>query len=105
MATYENFHQNKKNLLIHILTVPVFILGNLSMAIALFQGELLLAVLSFGVAMAGLGIQAKSHRLEPNKVAPFLGALDFFKRIYTEQFITFPTYLISPEFRSHWKNS
>jgi hypothetical protein len=40
---YERYHGSRTNLLIHIVVVPVFLLGNIGLVIALVQRSLLLA--------------------------------------------------------------
>ena len=103
MSTYGIYHKNKRNLVTHLMTVPVFIGGNMAMAWSLWNGEFLGGSLWFGLAMAALALQAKSHRYEENSVASFKGPADFFRRLYLEQFFKFPAYVFSSEFRSHWQ--
>jgi hypothetical protein len=45
--------------------------------------------------LVSLVLQGRGHKLEPETPAPFEGALDFPARFLTEQFVTFPRYVVS----------
>jgi hypothetical protein len=92
---YPLYHQARKNLLIHIFLVPVFLAGN----IALFAG---IALRSWPIALAGLASMAVSfaaqgygHARESNPSIPFAGPVNAFARIFLEQWVTFPRFVLS----------
>jgi hypothetical protein len=94
---YREVHNDKKNLVIHAFTVPVFMAGTVLFALAPF--------VSAGLALAGVGAmfgamaaQGRGHRLEAAPPAPFRGPLDVIARIFAEQWITFPRYVLCGHF-------
>ncbi len=93
-AGYAANHRDRVNIVIHLLTVPLFWLGALSVLLSL------LGLQPWGIA-SGLGLmllaflaQGIGHRREHNNPVPFDGAGDFFSRIFAEQFISFPRYAL-----------
>ena len=102
MKFYQRLHQNKANLLIHIVGVPVFIIGNISLLIAIVNLNILSIVLSFLAIITSLGAQDRGHKFEKVAFEPFKNLLDFFKTIYLDQFIVFPIFFFSKYFRENW---
>jgi len=101
-SRYPPSHRNRANLLTHVLTAPVYILGT----IALVSSTL---VPSVGLAVAGLAamglvmfLQGRTHRREELRPAPFRGPLDLIQRLFVEQWVTFPRYVLSGEFARAW---
>ena len=47
---YPRFHKNRTNLLLHIVVVPLFVLGIVYAAVAAFQGRWFAALLSLLLA-------------------------------------------------------
>jgi hypothetical protein len=92
---YAHFHKNRTNLLIHIVTTPLFILGVVYTIVAGFQGRWLAAGLSLLLPFVAIAAQGAGHKKEPNPPLPFEGSGDFMKRILTEQFIRFPKFVLS----------
>lgn len=92
---YDKTHRSRNNLLIHIVAVPLFMLGALNFVYALlFQG--LLASLGGLLLMAlSLFAQGKGHELETSQPAGFEDAWDFVRRVAAEQFVTFPRFVFS----------
>ena len=87
-------HKNGTNLLIHIVAVPLFVVGHvLFVAAFLIKPWLLVpAILSVVVSLAA---QKFGHSLERNPVPPFSGGRDFLRRLYAEQFCNFWRFLLS----------
>lgn len=92
---YAHFHKSRTNLLIHIVMVPIFILGVVYAVVAGVQGRWLAAGLSLLLPLVSIAIQGKGHKTEPNPPLPFDGPGDFVKRIFTEQFVMFPMFVLS----------
>jgi hypothetical protein len=84
------------NLWVHVLTVPVFMAGSVVAASSPFTS---LAALPAGLlAMAlALAAQGRGHRQETSPPAKFSGPADFVLRIFAEQWITFPRFVLSGE--------
>jgi len=87
-------HKNSTNLLIHIVAVPLFVIGHILLVAALLVSPwfLLVAVLCVATSLAA---QNLGHSLEQNQVHPFTGPRDFLRRIYAEQFCNFWRFLLS----------
>jgi hypothetical protein len=94
---YARFHKDRTNLLIHIVAVPIFVLGVVYAAVAAVQGRWLAAGLSLLLPVISLAVQGKGHKREPNPPLPFDGPGDFVARIFTEQFVKFPLFVLSGE--------
>lgn len=92
---YETFHQSPKNLVIHLIAVPLFWFGLIGAASALYASSLFAALVCAKLAVTSLGLQAYGHRHEPVPATPFAGPADAIARLLTEQLITFPRYLLS----------
>jgi hypothetical protein len=96
-AGYRHAHRDRRNLIVHLLTTPLFIAGNVAVALAPWlHGWLAWAGLA---SMIAIVLQGRGHRLEVCAPAPFHGPLDVVARIFAEQWITFPRYVLSGEFR------
>lgn len=99
---YPEFHGNKKNLLLHAVSNPLFLLGTLSVITVPFTSWhcAVGGVALWGLAMA---IQGRGHKLEQNAPIPFAGLPDGLGRIFFEQHINFPRYVLSGGFSRAWK--
>ena len=97
MQDYPRFHKNKMNLLLHIVMVPVFVVGVVYALWAALQGRWLAAVLALLLPLVSIAIQGAGHKKEPNPPLPFEGPGDFVKRIFSEQFYRFPKFVLSGE--------
>jgi hypothetical protein len=97
-------HKNATNLLIHIVAVPLFVLGHVLLVAAFFVNPWLLAgaILSIVVSLAA---QKYGHSLEHNQVHAFTGAGDFIRRLYAEQFCNFWRFLFSGRWYASFKAS
>ena len=101
-SIYKENHRDRINLLVHILTVPVFMLGTCAVAGAPFVGVWL--AVGGAVAMtAAMASQGRTHRRESTPPAPFTGPLDVLGRILAEQWITFPRYVLTGELARAWR--
>lgn len=92
---YPRFHKNRTNLLLHIVVVPLFVLGVVYAVVAAFQGRWFAALLSLLLPVVSLAIQGVGHKKEPNPPLPFDGPGEFLTRIFTEQFYRFPKFVLS----------
>jgi len=92
---YEKFHKNHTNLLLHIVMVPLFVLGVVYAMVAGVQGRWLAALLSLLLPLVSIAVQGAGHKQEPNPPLPFDGPADFVKRIFSEQFYRFPQFVLS----------
>jgi Protein of unknown function (DUF962) len=93
--SYSKAHQNKVNLIIHVLAVPLFVVSMFGIAIAIFRFSLLLGVISLTAMILSLALQKKGHSFEENQPPTFTGIWDFLSRLLVEQYITFPRFLLT----------
>src|SRR6266496_1617812 len=92
---YPKYHQSRPNLLIHIVAVPLFLVGTVSLLAAIAQLSLWLLVVAVGCIVAALALQGRGHRLEAVPPEPFSGPLNFVSRLLLEQWLTFPRFVFS----------
>jgi hypothetical protein len=99
---YDGNHQERANLLIHVLTVPLFMLGTVAVA-----GGWLLAwwwpLVGVALMVAAMAAQGRGHRREAVAPVPFAGAGDVLARIFVEQWVTFWRYVASGGFAAAWR--
>jgi hypothetical protein len=97
-------HRNRANLLIHIVAVPLFVLGHVLLVAGILMKPWLLVggIASIAVSLA---TQKFGHSLERTQVHPFTGASDFLRRIYAEQFCNFWRFFFSGRWYASFKAS
>lgn len=93
--TYDRNHRDKVNLCMHLIAVPAFIAGTLACVMHLLRSEWYGAAVSFAAMIFAFAVQGIGHRREAEAPIPFDGPGDFLGRIFIEQFITFPRFVLS----------
>lgn len=92
---YARYHQNRTNLLLHIFAVPLFILANVLTVVAGVKlSPALFAIAILGIIVSVI-IQGRGHKLEPVPPEPFTGPANFLGRLFFEQWVTFPRFVLS----------
>jgi len=101
---YPKAYRDRRNLLIHAATVPLFAAGVLLIVAAPWLG---LWALVGGAALLPLvmSMQGRGHCLESAAPVPFAGPFDVMSRIFVEQLITFPRFVLSGEFVRAWRRA
>jgi hypothetical protein len=102
-ASYTSAHRDRRNLAIHIVTNPIFVGGGLALlasALLLHPWLALAGLVAMPLAMA---MQGWGHRMEDEPPAPFRGPLDVVARIFAEQWITFPRFVLTGGFVRAWR--
>ena len=94
-SDYPRVHTERANLLIHIVAVPVFDLSWVAFAAAVAGRSPVAALASVAVAVAAFAAEGRGHALEAEAPIPFAGPRDVVTRIFAEQFITFPRFVLS----------
>ena len=92
---YAKYHQARTNLLIHIIAVPLFLLGTVALVAAVLQVSILFLIVGGGCIVVAVALQGRGHRLEPVPPEPFTRPLNFVSRLFLEQWVTFPRFVIS----------
>ena len=92
-ATYSEFHGSKANVVIHVITVPIFWagLGILLSSVILLSWQR--ALLGAGLLLVPLVLQGIGHKQEEKPPIPFEGPDDFLSRFCVEQLVTFPRWI------------
>jgi hypothetical protein len=94
-SDYADKHRDRTNLLVHIVAVPLFQIGAVAAVYAVVVGSVTCAAL----ALAGVGVsmvaQGRGHAREREAPTPFTGGGDFVTRLLTEQWVTFPRFVLS----------
>jgi hypothetical protein len=93
--SYGRYHQSRSNLLLHIIFVPLFLAGNVGVLIALIQHRWLVALAAAALSALSLVVQGRGHRKEPVPTEPFTGPVNAAARIFLEQWVTFPRFVLS----------
>lgn len=92
---YPQYHANRTSLLIHIVAVPAFVVSAAWLvvaAVSMHGVQLVAATLGMVVSFLAQGI---GHKREAAPPIPFAGPGDAVSRILTEQFVTFPRFVLS----------
>ena len=92
---YARSHRSRTNLLLHIIVVPLFLGGNMGLLVALVQRSIGLGALSLLCMIVSLALQGRGHRAEEHSPEKLTGPLDAALRIFFEQWITFPRFVLS----------
>ncbi|MCA9647069.1 MAG: DUF962 domain-containing protein [Polyangiaceae bacterium] len=100
---YSQNHVARQNLLLHVFTVPLFQLGTL----AVLSSPLAwwLGAVGFATMVGCVALQGRGHRLEEAPPAPFRGPFDVLARLFVEQWVTFPRFVLSGGFGRAWRVS
>ncbi len=97
-SDYTATHQDRVNLLIHLVAVPLFMAGTLWIFRSAGQVDIYGMAEGFAVIAVSMASQAIGHRRERNPPHPSNGPRDFISRIFIEQFVKFPRFVLS----GHW---
>lgn len=92
---YPRYHQTRANLLLHVLVVPLFLLGNVALLTGLVAGTWGLALAGLVATVVSVALQGRGHRSEPVPPEPFSSPFNFVARLFLEQWVTFPRFVLS----------
>jgi hypothetical protein len=99
---YPDNHHDRGNLILHLLTVPLFMTGTLALVLAPWLSLWLLAA-GPAAMLTAMALQGRGHKRETVAPVPFAGPLDVVARIFVEQWITFPRYVASGAWARAWR--
>ncbi|MFO0585824.1 MAG: terminase [Anaeromyxobacter sp.] len=100
---YPDGHRDRRNLLVHAITVPLFELGTLALAGAAIAGRSWPAPAGLALVAVALVAQKRGHAVEATAPVPFRGPGDLAARFLVEQWWTFPRYVLSGGFARAWQ--
>lgn len=92
---YPRYHRTRFNLLLHIFVVPLFMLGNVVLIAAVLQTSWAVAAAGVAAMLVSVALQGRGHRQEPAPPEPFTSPWNAVARIFLEQWITFPRFVVS----------
>jgi hypothetical protein len=92
---YPRYHRSRFNLLLHIAVVPVFLAGNVAFVVALAQPSWRFGIAAVVAMVLSVALQGRGHRQEPVPPEPFTSPLNAVSRIFLEQWVTFPRFVLS----------
>ena len=92
---YSRYHLSRNNLLLHIVAVPFFLMSNVGLVAGLLRGSLGLAGLGLGGMLGSMAVQNIGHKKEENPPVPFTGPANALGRVFLEQWITFPRFVLT----------
>jgi len=91
---YSATHRNRLNLAIHMVAVPAFIAGVLAAVVQTLHARWFGVMVALLVAIGAFALQGLGHQRERVRPEPFAGPGDFVARVFAEQFITFPRFVL-----------
>jgi len=92
---YPRYHASRTNLLIHIAAVPLFLVCNVALVLALLRGAGAVALIALGGMAVALALQGRGHRIEAVPPEPFSSPGQAVARLFFEQWLTFPRFVAS----------
>ena len=92
---YPRNHASRTNLLLHIVAVPTVLLGNVALVVGLVQLSPAPIVAGLLATVLGVAAQGRGHRLEAVPPEPFTGPANAVSRLFLEQWVTFPRFVLS----------
>jgi hypothetical protein len=100
---YADNHAARSNLVLHLITVPMFIAGLAAVVTSPLTGSGWLGA-GAGAMLIALVAQGRGHRGESSAPVPFTGPGDFITRFLSEQLISFPRFVLSGGWLRAWRN-
>jgi hypothetical protein len=92
---YPRYHRARFNLLLHIVVVPLFLVGNVALVLALLRGAWMVAIAGVVAMIVSVVLQGRGHGRESTPPEPFTGPRNAVSRIFLEQWVTFPRFVLS----------
>ena len=92
---YARYHQSRANLLMHIVLVPLFLAGNVALIVGAIRLDGIEALAGAACMGGSMVLQGKGHAGEPVPAVPFSGPVNALSRIFLEQWVTFPRFVLS----------
>jgi len=92
---YPRYHRSRFNLLLHIVHVPLFLMSNVALIMAFVQRSWLVGIVAVVLMVLSVALQGRGHRKEPLPPEPFTSPSNAVSRIFLEQWVTFPRFVLS----------
>ena len=92
---YARYHQSRTNLLMHIVLVPLFLAGHVALVVGAVRLDWMEALVGIACMSVSMVLQGRGHKGEPVPALPFSSAGNALARIFLEQWITFPRFVLT----------
>ena len=92
---YLRVHSDRRNLIIHIIAVPLFVGSFIYIPLYLFRGDFVSVLIAGVLAVFAMFLQGRGHAVERAAPRPFSSPVNFLNRWFREQFIVFPLFVLS----------
>ena len=99
---YPEGHRDRRNLVLHAMTNPLFLAGTVAVITSPLAGGRL-ALCGFLAMLGAMVVQGRGHKLERSAPVPFRGPADVLARFFVEQWVTFPRFVVSGEYARAWR--
>ena len=99
---YPRYHQSRTNLALHIVVVPLFLLGNVAFVLGILSPSWENSTVGIALTLLSIFAQGRGHRIESVPPEPFTSAGNAVSRIFLEQWITFPRFVVSGGWAKNW---
>jgi uncharacterized membrane protein YGL010W len=104
---YPDFHGNRTNLILHLISWPWFVGGFFALLTSPLAGSIAGIAIQAVSGMAAMAIcmivQGRGHKMEGHPPIPFSNGGDAFKRIFAEQLINVPRFLLTGGLARAWR--
>jgi len=97
---YPEFHRDRRNLLIHLVTAPLFWSGFICLGVTPLVGPQ--AAWGGLLLLVPLILQGRGHKMEGAPPLPFRGPLDVVARFTLEQLVNFPRFVVTGGWSKAW---
>ncbi len=94
-GSYNKYHRSSTNLVVHIVAVPIFMVGTILLVLAILNLKLWSALLAVALMVAAMAAQGVAHAREDYPPEPFKTLQEALTRIFLEQWFTFPRFVLS----------
>ena len=92
---YARYHQSRANLAAHIVLVPAFLAGNVAAIAGAIRLSWIGATAGLALMIISMALQGRGHRGEAEPPVPFSSPANALSRIFLEQWVTFPRFVLS----------
>lgn len=92
---YARYHQSRANLRLHIVLVPLFLAGNVALIVGIMRLSWIEALAGIALMAFSMALQGRGHRGEAVPPVPFSSPANALSRIFLEQWITFPRFVLT----------
>lgn len=104
-ALYADGHRDRLNLAVHLVAVPIFQMGFVTMIEGAVRASGLTVIGGWFAIVVSVFAQSRTHKREATPPVPFDGPVDVVTRLLAEQLITFPRFVLGGGVVRAWRAS